>query len=343
MDKIQLRGDTKENWERVNPILAQREIGLILRSDGTSISYKIGNGASDWLSLEETALSKGVTILGYYASLPALQSAVTNPKPGMCYGIGTTEPYDIYVYDGVNSAWVNNGALQGPPGETPQLKIENGKWYVSNNGGNSWLGPLGDATGAQGPQGEQGPKGDKGDTGATGATGPQGEKGDTGATGPKGDKGDKGDTGPQGEQGIQGLQGLQGIQGIQGEKGDKGDTGAKGDKGDTGATGPKGIYAVQNIVTATAPDITCNPGECYVLSDQCTSLTIRLAPGIAGQVNEYHVVFGASMVFTPRFPDDSVKWKYGQEPTTEIGKIYELSIMRFGDYLLANCDSYESA
>lgn len=62
---------------------------------------------------------KGLTILGYYATLEALQAAVTNPSGGDCYGIGTAKPYDLYVYDAVNSVWVNNGSLSAD-GATPK-------------------------------------------------------------------------------------------------------------------------------------------------------------------------------------------------------------------------------
>ena len=55
----------------------------------------------------------------------------------------------------------------GVDGITPQLKIENGMWYVSYDNGASWV-ELGQATGDQGPQGE---------TGATGPQGPQGAPG----------------------------------------------------------------------------------------------------------------------------------------------------------------------
>lgn len=77
---------------------------------------------------------KGLTISGYYATAQALAAAVTNPTAGDAYGVGAAEPYDIYIYDGVTSAWVNNGPLQGSKGE----------------------------------------KGDKGDTGAVGPQGPAG-------------------------------------------------------------------------------------------------------------------------------------------------------------------------
>ena len=67
---------------------------------------------------------------------------------------------------------------QGPQGEpgkdaiAPQLKIEDGNWYISVDGGKTWdylgqaTGGAGQdgSTGPQGPQGEQGPQGDKGDS-----------------------------------------------------------------------------------------------------------------------------------------------------------------------------------
>ena len=56
-----------------------------------------------------------------------------------------------------------NGA-DGKDGVTPQLKIEEGIWYVSYDNGGSWH-EVGPATGEQGPQGPQGPQGDKGERG----------------------------------------------------------------------------------------------------------------------------------------------------------------------------------
>lgn len=62
---------------------------------------------------------RGLTILGYYISLDALKAAVTSPAAGDCYGVGTVEPYDVYIYDGVNKTWVNNGAI-GNEGALPK-------------------------------------------------------------------------------------------------------------------------------------------------------------------------------------------------------------------------------
>ena len=101
----------------------------------------------------------GFTVKGYYGSVSALQASVKNPEVGDAYGVGAAAPYDIYIYDGVTNAWVNNGPLQGAKGD---------------KGDPGEQGPKGDpgAAGAKGDQGEQGPRGE---TGATGAEGPAGK------------------------------------------------------------------------------------------------------------------------------------------------------------------------
>ena len=60
---------------------------------------------------------KGFTVLGQFMTLEALQSAVTTPKGGDAYGVGSTAPYDIYIWDKVENKWKNHGKLQGPRGE----------------------------------------------------------------------------------------------------------------------------------------------------------------------------------------------------------------------------------
>lgn len=122
---------------------------------------------------------RGFAVLGYYATAAALAAAVQTPAAGDAYGVGSEAPYDIYIYDGVTNAWVNNGALQGAKGE----------------------------------------KGDKGETGPQGPTGPQGETGPQGKTGPQGETGLQGETGPQGQTGPQGETGPQGPAGPQGDPG----------------------------------------------------------------------------------------------------------------------------
>jgi hypothetical protein len=117
---------------------------------------------------------KDFAILGYYASLSALQAAVTTPEAGDAYGVGSVAPYDVYVWDGINLVWVNNGAIQGPKGDTgaPGEKGDPGESgatfipSVSAGGEISWTNDKGLTNPTT--RNIKGPKGDKGDTGDPG-------------------------------------------------------------------------------------------------------------------------------------------------------------------------------
>ena len=49
----------------------------------------------------------GLTILGTYATVSALQAAVTNPNVGDMYNVGSSAPYNIYLWDG--ETWKDQG------------------------------------------------------------------------------------------------------------------------------------------------------------------------------------------------------------------------------------------
>lgn len=77
---------------------------------------------------------KGLTISGYYNTLEELKSAITSPEVGDAYGVGTIEPYDIYIY--ANGDWKNNGSWQGPKGDSwvPNVDEETGELtWVKNS------------------------------------------------------------------------------------------------------------------------------------------------------------------------------------------------------------------
>ena len=154
----------------------------------------------------------GIDVKGIVQDYSSLPSSATQ---GNIYAVGTSSPYELYVYN--NSNWVDFGQF-------PKA------------------GPKGD----QGPQGEpgrQGPRGltgEPGPRGYTGAPGTPGRPGTDGHAGPKGDKGDKGDPGPEGPQGPEGPRGFRGIQGERGERGYTGEQGPEGPQGPMGPEGPKG-------------------------------------------------------------------------------------------------------
>lgn len=104
----------------------------------------------------------GLDIRGTYASLEALQAAVTQPQQGQMYNVGTEAPYTVYMWDTTNGGkWISQGQLQGAKGDT---------------------GPQG-PQGEPGPQGKQGPQGERGLQGEQGPPGPEGPQGEPGASG----------------------------------------------------------------------------------------------------------------------------------------------------------------
>lgn len=121
----------------------------------------------------------GIKVLGVYPNLQTALTAVPGPYYyGDAFEVGTTKPYQLYIYtrkDGSEQIgeWIDFGPFPAP-------------------------GPKGDK-GDKGDAGTPGRDGERGPIGNPGPQGIQGLKGDTGATGPigpKGPKGDKGDVGP---------------------------------------------------------------------------------------------------------------------------------------------------
>ena len=214
----------------------------------------------------------GFAVLGYFANVSLLQTNITNPSAGDAYGVGENEPYDIYIWDGKNSQWVNNGPLQGAKGDkgetgaaagfgTPTAEVtsldftEAPTVSVEASGTNiakifKFIFGI--------PKGEKGATGEKGDQGPIGNTGSPAGFGTPTASATQLEPNaeptvtveasgedtskifnfvfgiPKGAKGDTGEKGAQGDQGIQGPQGVQGPKG------ADGIKGDTGEQGPVG-------------------------------------------------------------------------------------------------------
>lgn len=50
--RLQIRRDTEANWQSVNPVLLQGEIGFVLDDNGNVVGKKVGNGKDAWDALE---------------------------------------------------------------------------------------------------------------------------------------------------------------------------------------------------------------------------------------------------------------------------------------------------
>lgn len=104
--------------------------------------------------------------LGYFETEAELTEAVPEPLAGAVYGVGSAAPYDIYVWDGMHSLWVNNGPVQGARGE----QGEAGATFIpalDANGNLSWTNDGGLENPAlrniMGPRGEKGEPGEAGE------------------------------------------------------------------------------------------------------------------------------------------------------------------------------------
>lgn len=108
---------------------------------------------------------KSFEIKGYYASVTALEVGVPKPAPGDAYCVGSTAPYDVYIYDGVSGEWINNGTIQGAKGDTGAAGTTFTP-HLDGNGNLSWT----NDGGLDNPETQniRGAKGDKGETGAAG-------------------------------------------------------------------------------------------------------------------------------------------------------------------------------
>lgn len=178
--EVYLTGHREETRITTVPVLLQvRESGLIdepLHQIPLSVAEQVDSKAS--LALEkaraiEERIESGALdgsdfrIMGYYESLEALMAAVEMPERGDVYGVGAEAPYQIYVYDGLNGCWVNNGSIQGPKGDNG----ENGATFspqIDGSGNLSWVNDKGlpnpETVNIRGDKGEKGDKGDSGES-----------------------------------------------------------------------------------------------------------------------------------------------------------------------------------
>ena len=129
-------------------------------------------------NIDRVLANFGIKVIGQ-VSTEAQLPLPFNGDYGDAYAVGTSEPYDFYI-------WTRADANSGHPED-----------YWFNVGGLTIVGPQG-PQGEQGPQGPQGVPGPQGPTGVQGPQGPQGPQGIQGLTGPQGPQGPKGDTGDVG-------------------------------------------------------------------------------------------------------------------------------------------------
>ena len=161
-------------------ILTVKESGLVdapLHAMPLSVAEQISNDASAALACArevqaaaEAGLFNGrdgtsFVIEGYYDSAEALAEAVPLPTTGAAYGVGAEPPYEIYIWDAVNSQWRNNGSIQGAKGSTGaqgatfRPSVDAGGTISWTNDGGLENPPAQNIRGPAGQDGAQGPSG----------------------------------------------------------------------------------------------------------------------------------------------------------------------------------------
>lgn len=159
------KGDTGTGI--VSTVLNDDYTLTITLSDGTSYTTPSIRGAVG----PKGETGKGLKILGHFATVSALSSAIPNPEAGDAYGVGSAAPYDIYMWDSISSTWVNNGSLQGVKGDdgvtfTPSVSAD-GTMSWTNDGGLTNPEPVN----IRGPAGKDGANGADGKDGVNGKDG----------------------------------------------------------------------------------------------------------------------------------------------------------------------------
>lgn len=99
--KFIFRGDTIENWEKINPILELKELVLILNQSNQTIGFKIGDGVTDFKNLETKTFDDGTIDLSNYYDKTETEALVK-------YSIKMWQPNTEYkVGDIVLATWKN--------------------------------------------------------------------------------------------------------------------------------------------------------------------------------------------------------------------------------------------
>lgn len=212
--RIQLRRDTAANWESVNPVLREAEIGVDLTGNEDGPQIRVGDGITAWNDLIPIAAGAGAE-----GPQGPAGPAGADGEPG-----ADGEEVEIRV-DSDNIEWrrgtgdwellVELSTLTGPAGATGATGAAGatGATGAAGADGKTWHSGSGVPSGGTGANGDfyldtaasawYGPKtaGAWGSAhslvGATGATGAAGATGATGPAGADGDDGLNGESAPQ--------------------------------------------------------------------------------------------------------------------------------------------------
>ena len=90
--------------------LESRWQGIVQHNQNQSLSEEQKARARN--NIGAVPFGSTLKILGKYDTVDKLRQGVLRPNIGDQYGVGTEQPYHLYVFDGVSSDWVDYGPLQ---------------------------------------------------------------------------------------------------------------------------------------------------------------------------------------------------------------------------------------
>ena len=161
--------DNNDLWDKLQSldsrVTALEELCKKMNTNIDALRELVDAAAGNDYITNVAPVKNGGDVIGYTITF-AKSDPITiyHGKDGQTPVIGVRKDTDGLYYWTLNGEWlldeneqkVSAGGQAGTPGKdgiTPQLKIQDGKWYVSYNNGSTWV-EAGEATGPQGPAGD---------------------------------------------------------------------------------------------------------------------------------------------------------------------------------------------
>jgi hypothetical protein len=130
--QIQIRRDTTANWEGVNPVLADGEIGF----DTVANRFKVGNGVDEWATIEYSGGANGSELVDGDAYI-RLEDGAWVASPSMTFDGDLTVNGNITIDGGqiVDPDGNPSGGLSTHVGpDAPDPAVEGQMWLNSDDG-----------------------------------------------------------------------------------------------------------------------------------------------------------------------------------------------------------------
>ena len=130
--QIQIRRDTTANWEGVNPVLADGEIGF----DTVANRFKVGNGVDEWAAIEYSGGANGSELVDGDAYI-RLEDGAWVASPSMTFDGDLTVNGNITIDGGqiVDPDGNPSGGLSTHVGpDAPDPAVEGQMWLNSDDG-----------------------------------------------------------------------------------------------------------------------------------------------------------------------------------------------------------------